>query len=493
MATQIRAESSPVHARTFLAGSVFSAASMVIGGVLTLVTGILFARWLKPDGFGVYSLALVTMSFLAGCGTAGMDAMVARFAAYYLGTGEKHNIRRVIRYAIRWALLISTVLGAAALAVMQVKGTALSRSGAVAWYVAAAVPLLALQLVIQQALSGLQSVYTRVVLEKIVQPALRLGLPIVLLLWVHDSLQAATAALTITALVVSAVAGFALLQNLRTLPARMADANASREWSRYALPFAFYALQNFVYAGMGIDILLVGALASVEQSGIYAAAFRFAPVLLLARGAMEYAFGPKIGVLYGASDFQAIADLYKMSSAISLSWTLPVAIVLAVFGRPLMAGLFGPGYADGGTVLAILVLGCAVDGATGCNTTLLSVIGKPWLVLLNGLVSGAATIVLCVFLIPHYGMLAAAFAVTMARTIANAMTTIQIWYLQRLQPFDGSTLKIIGAGAAAATLGIIFRAQLSAGGFPMLLPAIALIFCSYLLVLRLTGLQWSPR
>ena len=105
---------------------------------------------------------------------------------------------------------------------------------------------------------------------------------------------------------------------------------------------------------------MVSALASVSDSGIYAAAFRFTVVLLLSRAAMDYSFGPKVGRLYGESNFKAIESLYKTSSKVGMAWTLPFAVILIFFSEALMTKFFGPSYGRGGTALALLVLGFAV-------------------------------------------------------------------------------------------------------------------------------------
>jgi O-antigen/teichoic acid export membrane protein len=44
--------------KSFLVGSLFSAGGMVLGGILTVAAGVVFARWLGPDGFGVCSTKL---------------------------------------------------------------------------------------------------------------------------------------------------------------------------------------------------------------------------------------------------------------------------------------------------------------------------------------------------------------------------------------------------------------------------------------------------
>ena len=101
-----------------------------------------------------------------------------------------------------------------------------------------------------------------------------------------------------------------------------------------------------------------------------------------------YAFGPRVGRLYGKSELEWIERLYKTTSVGGLGWTLPFAVVLVIFSQQLMGTFFGSGYVKGRAALALLVVGFAADEAAGCNITLLTMIGKPWLVMMNGLAGG---------------------------------------------------------------------------------------------------------
>ncbi len=485
------------HLRNFLVGSAFSAAGLACAGVLTMVSGVIFARWLTPEGFGIYSLVLVVVGFAGGFGTGGMDSATNRFICYYLGTGENSLIRTVITYGLRSSLLLSTIVGLALFVLLRsgvLTGSKLAVLAPMSPYVALAIPVFALQLVLLQTILGLQAVKTRIVLEKILHPLLRLVLPFALFWWFRDNIVAAVASVLFSALLICIGSAVVVRESVANLPpAALAPAGETKKWSGYAIPFVFFSLQSFVSQGMGIDILLVSALASVADSGIYAAVFRFTPVLVLARAAMDYAFGPRVGVLYGQSDLKAIGKLYKTSSTLGMTWTLPFSIVLAVFAQPLMLKFFGPHYAKGAMALAILVVGFAADGAVGCNTTLLSMIGKPWLVLLNGLSGGVLTVFLCALLIPHHGMTGAALAVTVSRVVASAMATLEIWCLQRIHPFGNTTLKTVLAAAAAAALALACRHQVDSTGASILMlgVSIGIVLAAYFAVLRLTRLQWS--
>lgn len=488
-----REQTTSEHVSSFLSGTAFSASGLAISGVLTMLTGIIFARWLKPEGFGIYSNVLAVVTFGAGFGAIGMDFTVARYVCYYLGTGDKHLIRTVIRYGTRWGFVVSAAVGSAVFGLLRggfLNRTKLAGLVPFSTYLLLAIPAMALQAVTLQAILSLQAVRTRVILEKILLPLMRLVLPFALLWCFHEKITAAVGGVLFSALALTAIALGVLRNRLSGLPPAVpAPRDVTREWSAYALPYVFFSIQNFISAGMGIDIILVGALVSIGDSGIYAACFRFTLVLLLARAGMDYAFGPMVGRLYGEADLASIDRLYKTSSAVGLAWTLPFSVVLVLFSHPLMARFFGASYARGGTALALLVAGFAADGAAGCNTALLSMIGKPWLVLTNGLVGGVVAVGLCILLIPRYGMVGAALAVTLARSIAAGMGTFEIWRIHGLHPFSRSLGKLLMATLVAAVVGCIWKQQFpmaTAHSFLVLVAAIALVFSGYLMTLRLS-------
>jgi O-antigen/teichoic acid export membrane protein len=445
----------------FLSGSLFSAVGMILGGILTVAAGVAFARWLGPDGFGVYSIALIILALAGGIGTLGLDNSLARFAAYYLGSGETSRIRGLLGYGFLRVLVFSSILALGLFVALQSRlfdRTRLSPLAPHSLVLLIAIPVYALQLTLFQSILGLQRVKARVILEKVIQPLCRLAVPFALVLWIEDPLPAALSGLVVSALVMDVASALLLRSKVARFPrSGPIKSSEKKQWRTYALPFVFYSLQNFIWAGMGLDVFLVGVLLSVHAAGVYSAAFRLTPILALARGAMDYSFGPRAGVLFGQSNLKAIGSLYRTTSSLALAWTLPAALLLAVFSRPVMRAFFGSAYEVGGSALSLLVLGFVVDSATGCNTTLLSMAGRSGYVLLNGVLGGVTLISLCSKLIPRWGIAGAAFATMSSITVTNTLATIEIWRMYRLQPFSRVALKLLTAGIAVAILMVFWR------------------------------------
>ena len=433
----------------------------MFGGILTVAAGVVFARWLGPDGFGVYSLTLITLALVGGIGTLGLDNSLARFAAFYLGSGERGRIRNLLRYGIPRVLVFSSILSLALFVAFWLRLFDHTRLASLATHSLAlviAIPAYALQLTFFQSVLGLQGVKTRVLLEKVIQPLSRLVVPFALVLWIASPISAAVSGLVVSALLLDVVSAILLRNKVTQYPSSGSlKSSEKKRWLAYALPFVFYSLQTFVSAGMGLDVFLVGAFLSVHAAGIYSAAFRLTPVLWLARGAMDYNFGPRAGVLFGQANMKAIGTLYRSTSTFALAWTLPIALLLAVFCRPVMRAFFGSAYEVGGPALSLLVLGFVVDSATGCNVTLLAMVGRSGLVLLNGTLGGITLLSLCFIMIPRWGILGAALATVSSITVTNLLATFEIWKLYRLQPFSAIALKLLAAGVVVAILMVFWR------------------------------------
>lgn len=66
MSAPERKSSPQAYLGGFLKGAAFSAFGLAGAGVLTMLTGVIFARWLNPEGFGLYSLAYVVVNVGGG-------------------------------------------------------------------------------------------------------------------------------------------------------------------------------------------------------------------------------------------------------------------------------------------------------------------------------------------------------------------------------------------------------------------------------------------
>ncbi|MBU7041951.1 MAG: polysaccharide biosynthesis C-terminal domain-containing protein, partial [Theionarchaea archaeon] len=92
---------------------------------------------------------------------------------------------------------------------------------------------------------------------------------------------------------------------------------------------------------------------------------------------------------------------------------LPIGIMVGVFASDVISFIFGDGFSDAILPLRILIVGTVIQGSTiRAIGSSLAGVGRPDISLKLVLVSATTNIVLNVLLIPHYGIIGAAFTTT---------------------------------------------------------------------------------
>jgi O-antigen/teichoic acid export membrane protein len=201
----------------------------------------------------------------------------------------------------------------------------------------------------------------------------------------------------------------------------------------------------FQIAVIWLNVLLLGALATTREAGIFAAVNRFTGVGTFALQAVGIALAPQVAALLARKDRERAEAVFQTGTwwLMALGW--PVYVTMAVFA-PFLLRLFGRDYVEGQTALLILSLGMLFLVGTGNNKiVLLMGGGSAWNL---GITAGslAINIGLNFLLIPHLGMNGAAVALASTLVFDNTVTTIVVWRRLGLRPF-GSGYPVVMAGS----------------------------------------------
>jgi O-antigen/teichoic acid export membrane protein len=122
---------------------------------------------------------------------------------------------------------------------------------------------------------------------------------------------------------------------------------------------------------------------------------------------------------------------------------------MAVLREPLLS-LFGKGYEAGATPLVLLVIGQLVLNAAGPLTAVINLSGHPRVTLFDNALVFCSNLVLCIILVPRYGMAGAATSTLIALCSVTLLQVGQVARLFRIHPFRDDQLRCLVAGGAAA-------------------------------------------
>ncbi len=218
-----------------------------------------------------------------------------------------------------------------------------------------------------------------------------------------------------------AVAGFAAAAILsllittaiywRQLPAEVLNSRPKyhyKKWMLIALPMLIGLSSRNLMSR--IDVLLLGPMTNLYEVGLYGAAFRLTYLLSFPQVVLMTVVTPLFSEAFVEKRAQGVARLLKWSIAFGLATTVPVVVVLVIFGEEIMTLIFGQEYAAATTVLTVLAIGQTAAALTIPFSAMLMMGGRERL--FGALTAAALTlnVTLCLALIPLLGALGAALA-----------------------------------------------------------------------------------
>ncbi|MFG1379739.1 oligosaccharide flippase family protein [Xanthobacter autotrophicus] len=404
----------------------------IVQQILTLCTGIIIARSIGSDGYGLVNLqkALFTAALLVAplgldlallryCGQHPMDApqtlatitslrvislivntgMLA-FFVLFLGDFLEQSVFRHSEFAYLFIITMIALPMAADLAILGACYRVLERPG----------------------MYALMTIYLQSIVRVILVVIVIYFVPTVAAVVYINTIQ-----IVLSAGVV-AVHYRRLAASVRRTDGGDAQVPARRPWmSAQAWTNArkilgdsvFMAMNLFVYGVMRfLDILMLGSMAAARDVGEYGAVSTISQLIQVYPLAMSQTLGPRIARLYHAGDIVGLRD--ALNRYIQLA-TLVASFIfagIAAFGTRLDL-LFGASFSFHADVAFLVPLGYLLSATLAPTGYALSMTGRHRSELVILVVGAACLIGLGLLLIPSHGQLGAAIAVAVSFGLVN--------------------------------------------------------------------------
>lgn len=319
-------------------GLSWSFGSNIFSRITTLVTGVIMARLLAPEDFGVFAVAMVAMTILVNINDLGLEQSVVRWPG---------DIARVAPTAVTVIFGFSAFLCAACLIGAGPFSRALGAPEATP-----IVRLLALGLIFNGAFAVPSAILTREFRQDKRTYADLTGFVVGTVI----TLVLAVMGFGPWALAWGRFIGNAVvsLMHVAFVPQRFRpgwDGHVALDLLRSGLPLGGATL--VAVALLNIDYMFVGRLLGTEELGYYTLAFNLAswPVTFFAVAVARVSVPAFARLQHDRLKLQAV---YDRSSLVLLAVTLPSCLLLAVFANPLIRFVYGDKWAPAVTVLRLL-------------------------------------------------------------------------------------------------------------------------------------------
>jgi O-antigen/teichoic acid export membrane protein len=456
---------------TLARGSALNLAGAAATGVLHFLLVVVVARGLAAGGTGAFYEAVALFLILSSAAALGADVGLSRMVPRYRALGRVRDLRRGLHVSL-WPVLVAGVLvGVLAYRFAPQLAEVFSRrdqSGRLVEFVrtfALFVPAGALTLAVFAATRGFGTMRPTVYLDKVARPALQ---PLLVLAAILAGAGSTAIALAFVGPYLPAlVAGLVWLELLLRRAERRRDAEAQParptgrlmgEFWRFTGPRGLAAL--FQTTSLWLNTLMIGALRSTAEAGVYAASTRYLAAAATVAMAIRQVLAPKLSELLARRSQQRAQSVYQTTTCwlVALNW--PVYLALITFGPALLA-VFGRGFGGGQVVLVILSATMLVATAVGPVDVVLLMGGRSTWNLVNTVVSLGANLALNFVLTPRYGLAGAAVAFAVGILLNNLIPLAQVWWFLRLHPFGQSTRVAAALSAVCfGAVGVAVRALL---------------------------------
>ncbi|GGK14535.1 hypothetical protein GCM10010124_03840 [Pilimelia terevasa] len=440
-------------------------AANLLGGALGAACAVgvtwLVARGLGPAAAGGFFAATAAFTLAGGVARLGTVTSLVYWPARLRAAGRPALLGACLRTGLApvaaAAALLAVALwcGAPALAAVTADGHDPALVVGPLRALAVFLPGLALTEALLAATRGYRAMRPTVLLERVARPALQLagvgGLALAALArpvpvwayavaWAGPYLPTALAAAHQLRRVHRRAAGGAVP------PDRPALRRLRRDFWTFGGPRAVASVLQL--ALQRVDVLLVAALGGLGTAAAYAVAGRFVIAGQLANQGISVAVQPRLAEALAAGDRPRAQALYRTATGWLVFTTWPLYLLVAVFA-PVYLGLFGPAYADGGAVVAVLA--AAMLLATGCGMVdmVLAMGGRTRWNLVNVAAALLALLLVGTLAIPRLGAVGAALGLAAAVAVNNLLPLAQVWRELRIHPFGPGTLAAAGLAAAA--------------------------------------------
>lgn len=228
-----------------------------------------------------------------------------------------------------------------------------------------------------------------------------------------------------------------------------------REWRRWYWRFSLpRAVSDAAQTALQrLDIVLVGALASLEAAAVYTVVTRLLVAGTQLAQSLLIAAQPAIAEAFAGHDTRAAETIWRRVTTWQITLTTPLSWMLAVQPAGILA-LFGDDYTSGTPAVVILALAAVVARTVGPVDGVLVMSGRSRLSLYLQILALATYVITDLALIPVIGITGAAVGWAAAILVANLGPLLVVRASLSINPWGYSVLT--AAGLAAVVWGALF-------------------------------------
>jgi O-antigen/teichoic acid export membrane protein len=474
--------------KTIAKNTMFGIIATACDAVAMLVVGIVLARNLGTEQYGLYSLMMWFLSLAGLVVNLGIGEMTKRFAAEAIGQQNNRAVKGIVRLSLIVRLSAGLFASLLILGLSSYLARLFGGPASSSYFMLMAVMLLpyVLFVTLNGIFAGFQKYEYGAALTLMVSP-LRAVLVIIFgfvgigvkgVLTMYGGLW-----------VLAVILGIMLLKRLLPLKDLMAPSLLEPKQRNSALKYSL-AITGILgvdyFLWQQAEVMFLGMYRPVADVGFYNMAYKIPAAAI---ESVPYVFGltllPAISEQFGKGEMDKIKTIYRNAARYLMMLSFPIAIGGIALAKPIITLLYGQDYAPAIIVMQIVFIPFAMRSLIQSVSSVICGIKEPTFILKIGVILICASIGLNLWLIPKYGIIGAAIASSIPRMIALPFYVRFVSKKIGERWPMGDTLKVILASAIMGV--VIFAIQHYFGAILSICIGVPAGIIIYLLVLLSLG------
>jgi O-antigen/teichoic acid export membrane protein len=408
-----------INSKNIKVSAIGSVGIKFFSALFGFLSGVLLARILGLEGFGIYTLAFTTSTLLAVPVSLGLPNLIIRYISKYEVEDNSAAIKGLLKSAntivIFSTLLVFVIAILSYLAWWKNLDPVLVDT---LWLGLILVPLIALGSLRAAALRGLRFVILGQLPDTLLRNFLLFGSLLLYYLFEWDISPSKAMLIHIFSAFAAYLVGCIFLrQKLLTSLKEIKPIFFNKLWLREAIPFS---------VNSGIQVIrskaityLLAIFGSLEAVAIFDVAIRGATLVSFTLDALNNAIAPYISKAFENNNKVQLQKILTKTSRIVFIFSLPIALTFIFGGKILVSLIFGDEYENAYVPLVILCIGQLVSSVCGSVGMALSMTGNQAYFMKTNIYFSVSNLLIGLPLIIYLDVIGASIAVSIILIIQN--------------------------------------------------------------------------
>lgn len=396
---------------------IFQIASTTLFQFLTFF---ILAKWLQPEGFGLFSLTMAIISLFGLFADFGITESSSKFVAENLAT--ENGIPKSV---IKAGAILSLVLGLTVSAICLLSANSIANwqgYDELAGLLKAGTLLIIfinINVLGDGIFRGAQDFKSPAIINIVVRPLQLLS--IVLLVKLNYGVEGAVWGLTLGFGLSAAISlGIVYLHIYRPVKEKLEIGVALKKVFFYSLPIGISSFSYFLYTR--VDIILLGYFSGTVQVANYNVADRIYQLPLMLVSAFVIVLAPIVTREYARGNYNKLQEIFARSESFMFFLMIPISIAIFVLSGPVIRWLL-PSYQESVVLLRILAPLIILKGIGGVATGgFLVSTGNAGMLAKITLFGAFLNLVFDLLLIPRYGAIGAMITTTVIHSFTIVLS-----------------------------------------------------------------------